>query len=225
MLTLYGVYRSRATRNFWLLEELGLPFRYQPVIQAYRLPDPAAADAPMHTRSPGFLALSPAGAVPVLDDDGFVLSESLAINLYLARKAGGPLAPATPQEDAAMQQWALYGATVIEAPALVISYAFAQERADTPEGRAEIAGAEAQLDRPLSVLEAHLKQQADATGTAWMVGNRFTVADINMAEILRYAQPDTALMARFAGIGSWLTACQARPAFHRMWAARLAEPA
>ena len=45
MLTLYGVYRSRASRPLWLLHETGTPFTHVPVIQAYRLPDAKAADA------------------------------------------------------------------------------------------------------------------------------------------------------------------------------------
>ena len=54
-LTIYGCYRSRATRNVWLANELGITFKHMPVIQAYRLPDPKAADAPVHTRSAQFL--------------------------------------------------------------------------------------------------------------------------------------------------------------------------
>ena len=93
MLTIYGVYRSRASRDIWLAKEIGLEFRHVPVIQAYRLADPAAAEAPLNTRSPAFLAVNPNGRIPAIDDDGLVLHESLAINLYLAKRHGGPLAP------------------------------------------------------------------------------------------------------------------------------------
>ena len=98
-LTIHGCYRSRASRNIWLANELGLTFTHVPVIQVYRLPDPAAADAPIHTQSPSFLAINPNGQIPAIEDDGFVLTESLAINLYLARKHGGPLAPANVEEE------------------------------------------------------------------------------------------------------------------------------
>lgn len=111
MLTIYGVYRSRASRNIWLAEELGIPFKVVPVIQHYREPKPADM---LHTRSPEFLAVNPNGHIPSIDDDGLVLHESLAINLYLARKHGGPLAPKTVGEDGQMTMWALWAATEIE---------------------------------------------------------------------------------------------------------------
>lgn len=219
MLKIYGVHRSRASRNYWLLGELGLPHEAVPVIQAYRLADPAAADAPLNTRSPAFLAVTATGAIPAMNDDGFVLTESLAINLYLARKHGGPLAPKDAREDAAMLQWALYGTNSIEPHALAITYAFAQGRAETAEGGAEIAAAAEQLRRPFGVLEAHLAEAGH------MVGGRFTVADINMAEIVRYARPHAPLWESFPALAGWLAACQARPAFREMWARREAEPA
>ena len=74
MLTIHGVTRSRASRVIWLCHELDLPFRQVPVIQAYRLPFPDAADAALNTRSAAFLALSPAGSIPVIEDDVLVLS-------------------------------------------------------------------------------------------------------------------------------------------------------
>lgn len=88
---LYGTWRSRATRNLWFANEIGLDLTLVPVWQAYRLDDPGAPDAPLNTLSPEFLAISPAGAIPVLDDGGLILSESLAINLHLARKYGGDM--------------------------------------------------------------------------------------------------------------------------------------
>ena len=92
MITLYGVYRSRASRPLWLLAECNTPFRHVPVIQAYRLNQPKATDAPLNTASPEFLAINPLGQVPALEDDGLLLSESLAITLYIARRTAAPLA-------------------------------------------------------------------------------------------------------------------------------------
>lgn len=218
MITIYGVYRSRASRNFWLAGELGLAVISVPVMQAYRLADPLAEGAPLNTASPEFLAKFPSGAIPAMEDGEFRLTESLAINFHLVTQAGGPLAPRDGREDAEMLQWTLYGATSIEAPALAIQFAYGQKRADTPEGEAEVAAAAAKLRRPFKVIDGHL------AGHGHLVGGRFTLADLNMAEMMRYAQAHPTLIGEFPALEKWLMQCQARPAFKEMWARRLAEP-
>jgi glutathione S-transferase len=217
MLKLYGVARSRASRNIWMLAELGVPCERVPVIQAYRLKP--GGEAQLNTRSPEFLAVSASAAIPVLVDDGLVLTESLAINLYLARKFGGPLAPRDLAEDALMTASALHAATAIEPDALRLFYLHAEKRADTEDGRQTRESLMEKLDRPLSLVEGHLASQGHA------VGGRFTVADVNLAEIMRYAQSDSELIARYPATRAWLEACQARPAFQEMMRQRLAEPA
>ena len=219
MFTLYGVHRSRASRPIWLLAETGAPFTHVPVIQAYRLTDARAADAPLNTASPEFLAVNPMGQIPTLQEGDLVLTESFAITLHLARTLGGDLGPRDNAEMALMEQWALFGASAIEVPALEITYAVADGGLNTPEGQAIIALAAEKLRRPLARLDVHL----GATGH--MVGARFTVADINLAECIRYAQSHPTLLGEFPAVKAWLEACQSRPAFQKMWAARLAEPA
>src|SRR3954470_20018696 len=120
MLTIYGVYRSRASRTLWLADELGIAYKHEPVVQVYRLADPGDPAAPPHPRSPKFLAVNPNGHIPSIDDDGVVLHESLAINLYLAKKHGGPLAPASVAEEGQMGMWALWAATEVEPHALTV---------------------------------------------------------------------------------------------------------
>ena len=218
-LKIYGVLRSRASRTVWLAKELGLAFEHIPVIQAYRLADAAAADAPLNTASPAFRTVNPNGHIPTIDDDGLILHESLAINLYLAKKHGGPLAPRGVGEDGAMAMWALWAATECEAQALNILY----HRAGLPpaERKPEIAeAAVAALRQPCHVLEAALQ-----TGEGYLVGRRFTVADLNTAEVMRYAQAAPELFAAHPTLQRWLAACQDRPAFKAMMAERDAEPA
>lgn len=219
MITLYGVYRSRASRPLWLLAETGAPFTHVPVIQAYRLTDAKAANAPLNTAAPKFLAVNPMGQIPTMQDGDLVLTESFAITLHLARSLGGDLGPRDNAETALMEQWALFGASAIEVPALEITYAVADGGLNTPEGSAMIALAAEKLRRPFARLDAHL----GATGH--MVGARFTVADINLAECVRYAQSHPTLLGEFPAVKGWLEGCQSRPAFQRMWQARLAEPA
>lgn len=218
MITLYGVYRSRASRPLWLLAECGVEFTHVPVIQSYRLNQPKAPDAPLNTASPEFLAVNPIGQVPALVEDGLVLSESLAITLYIARRYGGALGPQTDAEAALMEQWALFAATALEGPALDILNTQANA-GETAEGQAQIAICAEKLRRPLARLERQLET------SDWLVGNRFTVADINTAECLRYAQSHPTLLSEFPAVTAWLARAQARPAFQAMWEKRSAEPA
>ncbi len=202
MLTIYGVYRSRATRNIWLATELGIPFKHVPVTQPYR---PHAA--PLHSRSPEFLAINPNGHVPSIDD-GLIMHESLAINLYLAKKHGGPLAPANVAEDGLMTMWSIWAITEVEGKALEVMR--------DPKGATMALDG---LKAPFKVLDAALGK------SPYLVGGRFTVADINVAECVRYASAATGLFDGAPNVKTWLATCQARPAFKDMWAKRDAEPA
>lgn len=218
MLVIHGVTRSRASRIIWLCNEIGLPFRQVPVIQAYRLGDPDAPDAPLNTRSPAFLKLSPSGAIPVIEDNGLLMSESYAINHYLARKHGPPFGPMDAAEDALMMQWSFYAATAVEPDALTLLFLHSRGQAQSGEDQALIANAAERLIRPFKVIDEHLARHGH------LVGGRFTVADINMAETIRYAQGYGPLMEEFPAIRQWLADAQGRPSFQKMWQARLAEP-
>ena len=217
MLKIYGTYRSRAVRNVWLAEELGIPYELVPVLQAYRLAKPDAPDAPLNTRSPGFLEINPSGQVPSIVDGDLVLHESLAINLYLARKHGGPLAARTPAEDGQLLQWTLWAATAVEPHANQIL----AHRAMRPEAERDPAIANAAIEAlrgPFHVLDGALA----ATGT--LVGGRFTVADVNVAETVRYCLFAPELFGPAPRVKAWLDACHARAAFKAMWAKREQEP-
>ena len=193
-LTIYGVLRSRATRPVWLAKELGLPFERVPVIQAYRLTRP---DAPLNTASPAFRAVSPSGLIPSIDDDGFVLHESLAITLYFACKHGGPLAPRDAAETGLMTMWSLWAATRCEPHALTVLQRYPASAKDHDPALAR-AAVDA-LREPFGVLDAALRD-----GGGFAVGGRFTVADINLAEVLRYAQPAAELFEAHPHVQQWL---------------------
>lgn len=212
-LKLYGVLRSRASRVAWLCNELGLAYEHVPVMQAYRLADPAAADAPFNTASPEYRKINANGLIPTIDDDGFVMHESLAINLYLAKKHGGALAPGDAHEEALMTMWALWAATEVEPRSVVIVM-------NMGKNQDIVDAAAAALPGPFGVLEAALER-----GGGHIVGGRFTVADLNTAEVLRYAQTVPALFDRFPAVKAWMAACQSRPAFQSMMALREKEPA
>ena len=218
MLTIYGVLRSRASRCVWLAHEIGVPFRHVPVMQVGRLDNPDAADAPLNTRSPAFLTVNPSGHIPSIDDDGLVLHESLAINLYLAKRYGGTLGPADVAEDGQMGMWALWAATEVEPHSIQVLY----HRVSYPPAERNPTVAQAAVDalrKPLAVLDQAL------AASGFLVGGRFTVADINVAEVVRYALPAPELFEATPVLRGWLEACHGRPAYKRMMADRELEPA
>jgi glutathione S-transferase len=183
-----------------------------PVIQHYRLPDPAAPDAPLNTAHPAFRAINPVAYIPTIDDDGLILHESLAINLYLARKHGGPLAAKDAREDGLMTMWALFVATACEPHTL----ALLNNKREPKDGVYEAS--RAALQRPFAAIEVALKD------TDYLVGNRFTVADANAVEVLRYAQTTPEVFNDYPKITAWMARCQGRPAYKAMMADRSREP-
>jgi glutathione S-transferase len=194
-LKIYGVARSRAFRVLWMAKELGLDYEHVKV-------DFATGE----TRSPAHLALNPNGHVPVIDDDGFILWESMAINLYLAKKYGaGAFYPTRLEDEARAWQWSFWGMTEVERPVLTAL----MNRAVYPEDKRDAAAADAAektLTQPLGVLEGALGRSAN------LLGDSFTVADLNVASILAWARPAQIDMSPFPKTAEWLKNCAERPA-------------
>jgi glutathione S-transferase len=218
MLTIYGVYRSRASRVYWMANELGLEFVSVPVLQANRLDNPLAEDAPINTLSPAFVAVNPMGLIPSIKDDNLVMHESLAITLYLARKHGGPLAGKSVEEDGLLTMWTLWAAAEVEPQTIKVVKTYDNENENTEDGKAAIAVACRALTKPFAVLEQHFGS------SDYLVGNRFTAADLNLAEVLRYVQSQQALFDAHPNVAAWIKRCQSRPAYISMQAARAQEP-
>src|SRR3981189_107649 len=106
-LKIYGIPRPRTARVLWMAKELGLEFENIPI------------DNQGGSRSPDFLKINPNGHIPAIDDDGFVLCESMAINLYLAKKySPASLYPALPEDEARAWQWSFWGMTEVGRPVL-----------------------------------------------------------------------------------------------------------
>lgn len=217
MLKIYGVYQSRASRNYWMAGELGIEFESVPVIQARLLDNPLAPDARLNTHSPEFLKVNPNGHIPTIDDDGLVLWESIAINLYLARKHRGPLSAQSGPEDGLIEMWSFWGVTEIEPHAIKVVLTYDAGQETTPGGKEVLAVAGRMLKGPFALLDNHLSTQD------YLVGGRFTVADLNLAEIVRYAMSEQALRDANPNVVAWYERCHERPAFQDMWRVRAAE--
>lgn len=195
MFTLHGdVTKTRANRCSWMLKEIGIDYAYEPL--AFR---------PGQAKPAEYLALNPNGKFPTLVDGDFVLFESLAINLYLARKYGGDLGPRSPEEDALMTQWSFWVATEIEKPLVLTSavrYLFEPRSTDGEELEISMR----KLSRPWSVLDAHLAERP------YLLGDRFTVADLNVAAVMHFVPIAGIDVSPWPAMKIWLDSCLARPA-------------
>ena len=192
-LRIYGVARTRAFRALWVAEELGLSYRHLPI----EIGDAGA-------RTPEFLALNPNGRLPVIVDDGFVLFESLAITLYLAKKhSAGKLYPATLEAEARAWQWSFWAIAEVDRGVNIWSLHAVRlppeerDAALRDEALKVVAG-------PFKVLDAALAQQP------YLLGDDFTVADLNVAAVIsRAIDMDLAAVPR---LKAWLERCLDRPA-------------
>jgi glutathione S-transferase len=190
---IYGVPQSRASRCLWMARELGIAVENVPV----------HFSAPRD--SPALLAVNPNARIPALDDNGFHLYESMAINLYLAKKygSGTEIAPGSLEQEALCFQWSLWVMTEVEKPLLVfLLHAFGRPAVDD----ATLAQNRQTLDRPLAVLDAHL------SGRDWLVADHFTVADLNVASVLAWTRPAQYDLGAYPRAAAWLDRCLGRPA-------------
>lgn len=191
-LTIYGSPRSRTMRVLWIAEELGLDYDHVPL----GFDDPAM-------KEPAFLAINPAGAVPAIVDRDLALAESLAITLYLAKKYGSsgaePLYPGDSGAEAQVWRWTLWAQQHLEPWVQNDALPEAlREAIDTHLGTV-VGRALGTLDRVLD-------------GREWLVGDRFTVGDLNVAGVLSPSRSRKLALDRVPNVAGWLRRCYARPA-------------
>src|SRR5712691_3594325 len=192
-LRIYGIARTRAFRALWIAKELGLDYEHIPV-------EIGEAGA----RKADYLAINPTGRLPAIDDGGFMLWESLAITLYLAKKhATGSLYPATLEGEAKAWQWSLWSVQEVDRGVNIWSL-HAVRLPPEDRDRARLAEALKVLAPPFKVLDHAL------AGRGYLLGDAFTVADLNVAAVISRAV-DMDLSAT-PGIGDWLARCLGRPA-------------
>jgi glutathione S-transferase len=197
MIKIHGTFWSRAARAVWAAEELGLKYEHIPTTFTGG------------SRTPEHLKLNPNGHIPVLDDDGLIVWESMAINLYLAEKYGkAPFWPSDVKSHAHVYQWSFWSMTETEAHLAAI---FANKALYPPEQRSNtaVAAATEALKAPLEVLDDHL------TGLPYLLGNDFTIADLNLAAVLWIGAYVDFDMSATPNVQKWLQYCLARPAFQR----------
>ncbi len=195
MITLYGSNRSRASRCAWALEEVGAKY------ERNMMAEPGAL------KTADFMKINPNGKAPAMTDGDVNLFESLAINLYVAKNYGkAPFWPASKADQAKAEMWTMWAATEAEPRAIGMLV----ERVFKPEDKrdpAKAAAFEEELKPRMEVLNSVL------AGKDNLLGNDFTVADLNVAAVVAAAVPAKFDMSAYPNVDRWLKAATSRPAF------------
>jgi glutathione S-transferase len=200
MLKLYGFARvnagargnTRDLRVLWALEEMGLPYEI------------VGMDHPNHDLdSAEYRALNPFGQIPVIDDQGVVVSESGAILLYLARKSG-KLIPHDLPGEAQVLRWCFAALTTIELP--VLSRWFVDMSGG--KGSKPSGALQGWADMRLKQLDGWLAARH------FVATEEFTVADILMTHVLDAGTPEEMLKPH-SSLLAYRERCTKRPAWQK----------
>jgi glutathione S-transferase len=200
MLKVYGFSRvnkfargnTRDLRVLWALEEMGLPYEI------------VGMDHPNHDLdTPAFRAKNPFGQLPVIDDDGVVVTESGAILLYLARKSG-KLMPRDLAGESQVLRWSVAALSTVEVPVLTLWFVNVSGGKGTGPSKALQDWSELRLGQ----LDGWLAQRE------FVATEEFTVADILMTHVLG-GGTDQSLLKPHANILAYKERCMGRPAWQR----------
>ncbi len=205
-ITFYYAPRSNADRIHASLEELGVPYEKVKI-------DIRAGEQ----KKPELLALNPNGKVPTIVLDGTPMFESVAIQIALGERYGvekGVWPALGSPEHLSALTWLVWGQ--VSLGAAVMRY-MANTSEYTPKELHHAGQAEAALKEAhslLAILEAHLATRA------FLTGDRFTLADLDVASVLGWAaHAGNISLDAYPKLTAWLGTISQRPASQAMMSA------
>ena len=193
MVIFFGAPASSAGKTHWMLEEVGVPYEYRRV----DLRDPATA-AEYRTVNPG-------GKVPFIVDGDVRLFESMAINFYLAERYKPDLIPQNSIERALCYQWSFWALSNVQPESLTVMF---------EHFKPESARDERLLTKSMTHLARLLDQLESSLKTPYLLGNQFTIADVNVGSVINLALRAGAASAG-PKVSAWMETLRARPAYQR----------
>jgi glutathione S-transferase len=200
MITIYGFGRvpelvvglTRDLRVLWAAEELGLPYQVH------------ALDFETDLRTDSYKQKSDFGQIPAIEDEGFVLSESGAILLYMAEKAGA-ITAADVRRRYEVTRWCIAALSTLEPPMTVLNLLVISRSPDTETKALLTQWVEMRLDNIDKRLNEH----------AYIIDETFTVADVLVVTMLRMLA-GLGIVEKFANVRAYLTRCEERPAWQKV---------
>ena len=188
----YGTSQGTSFRVHWALHEMNLADEIRPI-------DFRAGEH----KSPEFLKLNPMGQVPVINVDGFVLPESVAINHYLATKFAPNMLGTSLEDQAQVLRWSIWN--MINLNPLFSALAMVKWTGKELDPEVKIAKMD-ELAKKLPALEAELEGKEFILGT-------FSLADVNVRSSFLYGEMVEFDFSAYKNISMWLKRCSDRPAF------------
>jgi glutathione S-transferase len=173
-LVLWGVGTSRTLRAHWALHELGLRYECRPIL-------PRTGE----TKTQEYTMLNPRQKIPLLQDGDFTIAESPAIAAYLSNTYGTPentLIPSDPREQASWLEWCFYAATELDATSLYVMRRHGDLKHVYGEAPVAMESAAGYFATQLCHAERALQD-----GRPFLVGGRFTTADMLLTTCLTWA--------------------------------------
>lgn len=173
-LILWGAGTSRTIRPHWALHELGLAYQCRPI-------QPRTGE----TKTPEFTALTARQKVPVLQDDDLVITESAAIITYLSDAYGQPhnrLVPEASRERARCLEWCFFVISELDATSLYVMRRHGDLRHIYGDAPLVNAAAAAYFQQQMRSVERALDD-----GRRYLLGDRFSIADILLATCVSWA--------------------------------------
>src|SRR6266481_3040203 len=173
-LVLWGVGTSRTLRAHWALHELGLAYESKPILARSG-----------ETKTQEYTRLNPRQKIPLLEDGDFRIAESPAIAAYLSDTYGtseNALIPSDLRDRATWLEWCLYAATELDATSLYVM----RRHGDLKHIYGEAPNA---LESAAGYFATQLRhaEQALQDGRPFLVGGRFTTADMLLTTCLTWA--------------------------------------
>jgi glutathione S-transferase len=193
---LYGSFRSRTRRPQWAALEVGADFSHIPLSAQ----DPGLKDE-------AFRKINPLGRIPAFKDGDLTFSESLAINLHIAKTYGAHLEPAIyPAEaEAKILQWSFFAASDLDPWVVLYRVHALLLPEEQREPKLAKYGSQS-IDQALAHLEVAL------ASASFLAAPHFTIADLNVASVLQPLIFIDYPLDAYPAVQNWLTQSLARPA-------------
>jgi glutathione S-transferase len=171
---LWGVGTSRTIRPHWALHELDLDFEIRPI-------QPRTGE----TQTAEFTVLSARQKIPLLQDNGIILTESAAIITYLSDAYGqshNRLLPTDVRERAKCLEWCFFVISELDATSLYVMRRHGDLRHIYGEAPLANEAAAAYFQKQMRSVERALEDAPH-----YILGERFTAADILLSTCITWA--------------------------------------